>query len=77
MELDAELLAHGIEFDEPYPQLPSDELASGAADWRLLFQLSNDDELGVALGYLDRLFMWIRDEDLRAHRFDGVRAFLR
>jgi uncharacterized protein YwqG len=78
MELDAQLVANGIDFDdEPYAQLVSDELASGAAEWRPLFQLPNDDDLGVAFGYLDRLYIWIRDDDLRAARFDGVRAFVR
>ena len=78
MELDAELLESGIDFEaEPYAHLQYDDLAPAAAEWRLLLQLSNDDELGVALGYLDRVFVWIRDEDLRAGRFDRVRAFVR
>ena len=78
MELDAQLVAHGIELDdEPYTDPRTDELSPGAADWRLLLQLSSDDELGVELDYLERLFVWIRDEDLHTGRFDRVRAFIR
>jgi uncharacterized protein YwqG len=78
MELDAQLVAHGIDLDdEPYTNPRTDELSPGAADWRLLLQLSADDELGVELDYLERLFVWIRDEDLRIGRFDRVRAFVR
>ena len=78
MELDAQLVANGIDLDdEPYTHPRIDELSPGAAGWRLLLQLSSDDELGVELDYLERLFVWIRDEDLRAGRFDRVRAFVR
>jgi hypothetical protein len=78
MELDAQLVAHGIDLDdEPYASPRTDELSPGAADWRLLLQLSSDDEVGVELDYLERLFVWIRDEDLRSGRFDRVRAFVR
>ncbi len=54
------------------------ELEGGDADaWRLLVQLSGDDRLGVTFGHDERLFVWIRADDLRAHRFDRVRAFVR
>jgi hypothetical protein len=49
---------------------------AGAPEFRLLFQLSGDDRLGVTLGY-ERLTLWIRDADLRAHRFDRIRAYVR
>jgi hypothetical protein len=54
------------------------ELEGGDADaWRLLAQLSADDRLGVTFGHDERLFVWIRADDLGAHRFDRVRAFVR
>jgi hypothetical protein len=48
---------------------------AGAPESRLLFQLSGDDRLGVTLGY-ERLTLWIRDDDLRAQRFDRIRAYV-
>ena len=73
MASDAELVSRGIDIiRDPYP----DEPVSGA-DWRLLLQISNDDELGIALGAFERLFVWVRDDDLRAGRFDATRAFVR
>ncbi len=54
------------------------ELEGGDVDaWRLLVQLSGDDRLGVTFGHDERLFVWIRADHLRAHRFDRVRAFVR
>ena len=73
MASDAELVSRGIEIGfAAYVQEP----VTGA-DWRLLLQISNDDELGIALGAFERLFVWIRDDDLRAGRFDDTRAFVR
>jgi hypothetical protein len=78
MELDAELVSKGVDLDdEPYADPRIEALSAGAADWRLLFQLSSDDELGVTFGSYERLFVWIREDDLRAGRFDEVRAFVR
>lgn len=79
MELEAQLVANGIDLNtgERYFHPRIGELESGAADWRLLFQLSTDDELGVAFGWYGRLYVWIRDEDLRAGRFGMIRAFAR
>ena len=78
MELDAQLVSHGVDLEEePYAHPLYESLAPGAADWRLLLQLSSDDDAAISLGYYERLFVWIRDEDLRAGRFDNVRAFVR
>lgn len=79
MELDAQLVGNGVDLmgAEGYTDPRVDELEPGAASWRLLFQLSSDNDLGVSLGYLGRLYVWIREDDLRAGRFDDVRAFVR
>ncbi len=78
MELDAELVSNGVDLEQdPYASGRREELAPGRARWRLLFQLSSDDELGVELGEANRLFVWIRDDDLATGRFDRVRAFVR
>lgn len=80
MEVDAQLVANGVDLNsgERYydPRVP--DLERDAAQWRLLLQLSTDDDAGLTLGYpLGRLYVWIRDEDLRHGRFDDVWAFVR
>jgi len=78
MDFDAQLVSNGVDLDaEPYAHALHGDLEACAADWRLLFQLSNDDDLGVDLGTANRLFVWVRRDDLAARRFDRIRAFIR
>ncbi len=71
MELDAELVANGIDLeDEPFAHVLHEELAAGADEWILLLQVSNDDGLALDLGEANRLFVWMRRADLSAGRFD-------
>jgi uncharacterized protein YwqG len=46
----------------------------GAREWNLLWQLSTDEEVGLQWGSSGKLFLLMRDEDLRACRFE--RAWL-
>lgn len=39
-------------------------------DWRLLLQIGSDDDAGMMWGDLGRLYLWIRQADLGAGRFD-------
>jgi uncharacterized protein YwqG len=75
MELDAELVSQGIDLEADEQDV--DELEARAAHWRLLLQVSSDDDLGVSLGYYERLYVWVRDDDLSAARFQHARAFVR
>lgn len=79
MDLDAQLVASGVDLSSPeghsHPRVL--ELEPGARDWRLLLQLSADDDLGLSFPAGDRLYVWIRDDDLRAGRFDALHAFVR
>jgi uncharacterized protein YwqG len=73
MASEADLLARGVDVGlEPYTDLTAEP-----EGWRLLLQLSSDDDAGISLGAFERLFVWIRDDDLRAGRFDDVWAFVR
>ncbi len=45
-----------------------------AKEWNLLWQLGSDEEVGLQWGSFGKLFFLLRDEDLRACRFD--RAWL-
>jgi uncharacterized protein YwqG len=80
MELDCQLASGGIsvEAGDGFLDPRRDELEAGAAEWRLLLQLSDDEELGASWGEeFGRLSMLIRERDLRAGDFDGVWAILR
>jgi hypothetical protein len=78
MAVDAHLVSRGVDLEEdPYPDVLDEEVVAGAARWTLLVQLSNDDAVGIDVGELLRLFVWIHDDDLAAGRFDRVRAFVR
>lgn len=48
-----------------------------ARTWRLLLQLSADDELGTRREGFERLYLCIRDTDLVAGNFDAAWAILR
>jgi uncharacterized protein YwqG len=51
------------------------QLAPGAADWRLLLQVDTDDHgHGWMWGDSGTLYFCIREEDLRARRFDRIWA---
>ena len=71
MELDCQLAANGIPFAKRKKEAARvAELEAGARDWRLLFQVESDGNAKMMWGDAGRLYFWIRDEDLRAARFD-------
>jgi uncharacterized protein YwqG len=62
MELDCELASQGTELSDGSTY---ETLERGALDWRLLLQVSTDDEVGFYWGDgLGRLYVWIRERDL-------------
>jgi hypothetical protein len=77
VELDCELAARGVDPDDDssYYELRGDHEAQ-ARGWRLLLQLSADEALGTPDEF-DRLYVCIREDELRAGRFDGLWAILR
>jgi len=71
MELECHLASKGI----PYPLRKKEAdrveaLEAAARDWRLLFQVESDGNAKMMWGDAGRLYFWIRDEDLRAARFE-------
>src|SRR5439155_8468429 len=79
MELDCQLAANGLDLSEGegYADPKRDELEPGAAEWRLLLQLSSDPELGWSWSEpFGRLYFWIRADDLIAGNFDRVWTIL-
>ena len=78
IEREAALVAAGLVVDDGTAWLDerADELTAGS-EWRLLLQVSHDDELGTTWGgewNPGRLFFLIRQTDLEAGRFDRVHA---
>jgi uncharacterized protein YwqG len=79
MELDCQLASHGIDLSDgtAYLDPQADALAPSAADWRLLLQLSTDDEVGFYWGDgLGRLYIWIRERDLVEYKTSAAWAIL-
>jgi uncharacterized protein YwqG len=46
------------------------EVEAGAGEWRLLLELASDDEADMSWSDVGSLYFMLRDEDLRARRFD-------
>ena len=78
IELDCQLASAGVDAEDVslYFESRADHEAE-ARTWRLLLQLSADDSLGTPDGGFDRLFVCIREPDLRAANLDGAWALLR
>lgn len=66
---ECEFAAHGIVHHHT-PRGDAPAARPDRAEWRLLLQLDTDDEADMAWGDAGRLYFMIRDEDLRARRFD-------
>jgi uncharacterized protein YwqG len=78
MPLACELLARGhvLGDDPPRAHPHASEVEPHAARWRLLLQLSVDDELGWSWGGVrERLYVWIDKCDLATGDFSRVYAF--
>ena len=72
--VDAQLAANGINAVHSLESPEAERLRPGAADWNLLWQVGTDEALGFVWGSYGTLYLLIRDDDLRACRFD--RAWL-
>ena len=73
MRLKCQLVSNGIFCGDGsgYQNERARELAAGAADWQLLFQVDTDvDGPGWMWGDRGRLYFWIRSEDLANRRFE-------
>jgi len=80
MPLECELRAGGL-FEQgtpPLAHLQAAQLSRRSARWRLLLQLSPDERLGWSFGESgERLFVWMREDDMAHGRFDRSAAILR
>ena len=78
VELDCELASAGVDADDvaAYYETRA-EHETDAREWRLLFQLSADDALATPSDDFDRLYICVRDAELRAGELDGAWAIRR
>jgi uncharacterized protein DUF1963 len=69
MRLECQLVTHGLYCgdDVAWKSARGAELAPGAPEWRLLFQMDSDDDVGVMWGDCGLIYYWIRESDLRTH----------
>ncbi len=72
--IQAQLNASGSSLDDSQSSTEEARLKREAAQWNLLWQIGSDEELGLVWGSSGALYVLIRDEDLRARRFE--RAWL-
>jgi uncharacterized protein DUF1963 len=79
VEVDCQLASSGLDADDVEVYYESrDEHEAKALDWRLLFQLSEDEAFGLpAETTFDRLFVCIREADLVAGNLAEAWAVLR
>jgi uncharacterized protein YwqG len=72
MQLECQLVSHGLYCGNQtgYNDLRAKELAKGAGDWMLLFQLDTDDDAGMMWGDVGRLYFWVNRQDLAKRDFD-------
>jgi hypothetical protein len=77
MPLACELLdrGHVLGDDPPYAHPNAAEVEADVGRWRLLLQLTVDDEIGWSWGaWCDRLYVWIDEQALVDHDFSRVRG---
>lgn len=74
MQLEVQLVTHGLYCGNStgYEDPRRVELEPGSPQWRLLLQVDSDEErLGVTWGDGGRIYLWSREPDLAARRFDA------
>jgi len=77
MPLECELASRGLDLDTPLHQVPQPVVAASER-WRLLLQLTQDEEGGVVLDAgSERLFLWIAQDGLDRQDLSEVWAIAR
>ena len=77
MPLECELASRGLDLDTPLHKVPQPVVAASER-WRLLLQLTQDEDGGVVLGAgTERLFLWIAQDGLDRQDLSEVWALAR
>jgi uncharacterized protein YwqG len=74
MELECQLASNGLYCGTPdaYASAPAKLLEDGAKNWRLLFQMDSDDDLGVMWGDVGTIYFWVEESAARKGDFSNV-----
>jgi uncharacterized protein YwqG len=74
MELESQLASNNIYVGGPegYQSDEAQALFDGARDWRLLLQLSGDDEQGTMWGDCGRIYFWVKAQAARQRDFSDA-----
>ena len=78
MELECEMVRHGIYAgdSEGHADPRVAALRRSAKDWRLLLQLSSDDDLGWMWGDVGKIYYWCREGDIAQGLFEHAWTIL-
>jgi len=69
MRLECQYASNGIT-DASDPK--AEEVAKGALEWQLLFQVDSDEQVGMRWANTGLLYYWLKKADLQARRFDAA-----
>lgn len=76
MAFECALVSKGLDY-KSVPERGTDKarrFEADAANWLLLLQIASDKKAGMLWGDMGNLYVWIRRDALRAHRFDEARV---
>jgi uncharacterized protein YwqG len=74
MDLESQLASNGVYCgdSEGYKSEQALQLKEGRANWRLLFQMDSDDDLGVMWGDGGMLYFWIEEREVLKGNFSNA-----
>lgn len=74
MELECELAGHGLRIEDylGYEDNKRKQIDENLKSWRLLLQVDSNDEAGMMWGDAGRLYFWIKESDLKEHKFKNA-----
>ncbi|MDX2212700.1 MAG: YwqG family protein [Oculatellaceae cyanobacterium bins.114] len=78
MQMKCQLVSHGLYCGDEsgYADPLAKALEGGASEWRLLFQVDSDDDIGSMWGDVGMVYFWIRESSLQQRKFDETWTIL-
>ena len=76
MEELCQVCSRGIDIYEKENREKVKEIQKEPNDWTMLFQFDSDEDCGMGWGDYGRMYVWIREEDLKRKEFGNVWSVL-